>query len=215
MALALPAALREGYALLGGRPDLTSNQDTLPPPDELYVDDGALVFRVENQACAFWGVPLAELGRADPPTAMRPDLADKSAERWEPWLPTVSMSLVEVVLSESLAGEDGLSDHRDGEDADDALLAAHFTRLPVPAYPDRPAGAGQPLVVRPRPAGPRRRRLAVGAGPHPAGVGGAAGAAARRLDGGVKLTEGTDALLAAFDRVRVTELFDPARPSSV
>jgi hypothetical protein len=31
----------------------------------------------------------------------------------------------------------------------------------------------------------------------------------------LKLTEGTDALLQAFDGVAVSELFDPARPSSV
>ena len=31
----------------------------------------------------------------------------------------------------------------------------------------------------------------------------------------LKLTEGTDALLNAFDRVRVTELLDPDRPSAI
>jgi hypothetical protein len=39
LGLTLPAALREGYALLGRRDDLTSNQDVLLRPDQLYFDE--------------------------------------------------------------------------------------------------------------------------------------------------------------------------------
>src|SRR5262245_51976278 len=57
LGLTLPPAVREGYALLGRRDDLTSNQDTLLRPDQLHFDKTgqALVFRVENQAVAYWG----------------------------------------------------------------------------------------------------------------------------------------------------------------
>ncbi|MFF0413570.1 hypothetical protein ACFYUY_24420 [Kitasatospora sp. NPDC004745] len=37
LGLALPAALRETYLLLGRRSDLTANHDTLLRPDELHV----------------------------------------------------------------------------------------------------------------------------------------------------------------------------------
>ncbi|NUS17695.1 MAG: SMI1/KNR4 family protein [Streptomyces sp.] len=70
LGFALPAALREGYALLGRRADLTQHQDPLVPPRGLYVDDalgGVLVFRRENQDCAAWAVPLARLRQDDPP----------------------------------------------------------------------------------------------------------------------------------------------------
>ncbi|MEW2490446.1 hypothetical protein [Streptomyces sp. NPDC048411] len=52
----LPAALREGYALFGRRQDLTQQQDPLIPATGLYVGaalGGVLVFRHENQDCAF------------------------------------------------------------------------------------------------------------------------------------------------------------------
>jgi hypothetical protein len=41
------------------RADLTSNQDALLAPDQLRLDQtgDALVFRLENQSCARWGIP--------------------------------------------------------------------------------------------------------------------------------------------------------------
>ncbi|MFD5814091.1 hypothetical protein [Streptomyces sp. NPDC127038] len=54
----LPTALHEFYTLVGSRPHLVANQDPLLPPHEVFVHDecgGVLVFRSENQGCAFWG----------------------------------------------------------------------------------------------------------------------------------------------------------------
>ncbi|MFF3333507.1 SMI1/KNR4 family protein [Streptomyces sp. NPDC002888] len=129
LGVALPAALREAYVLFGRRTDLTSNHDTLLGPDELYVSDGALVYRVENQGCAFWGVALEDLERADPGTLIRPDLADKSQERWEPWEPSLSAACVSMVMSETVLRDDGLTDH--GEVAEGELdLVGILRRLP-------------------------------------------------------------------------------------
>lgn len=125
----LPAALREAYLLFGRRSDLTSNHDTLLAPDQLYVSDGALVYRVENQGCAFWGVLLADLERADPGTVIRADLADKSQERWEPWEPSLSSAGVSMVMSELLQLDDGLTDHASFDDPD-LDLAEMFQELP-------------------------------------------------------------------------------------
>jgi hypothetical protein len=92
--------------LFGRRDDLTSNVDRLIGLGELGFYNGGLVFREENQAVMWWGVLEADLDQLDPPVAMRYDMADKSTEEWEGWLPSFSLSCVEIVLSESLQWED-------------------------------------------------------------------------------------------------------------
>ncbi|MGY3334090.1 hypothetical protein ACVW0K_000189 [Streptomyces filamentosus] len=135
----LPAALREAYLLFGRRQDLTSNHDTLLDPAELCVDDTgeALVFRHENQGAASWGILLDDLQDDDPVVVMRLDLADKSAERWEPWLERLSLCFVEIVLSESVQAQadEGLCDLLDADDDVIGLLEENTVRLPFPAYP--------------------------------------------------------------------------------
>lgn len=110
LGLRLPAALREAHLLLGRRDDLCRNQDRFLPAGELYVREGALVYAAENQGCALWGVRLDDLGAADPPAVVRPDLADTSAQGWEPWADRLSAALIELVMSETLYYGDGLSD---------------------------------------------------------------------------------------------------------
>jgi hypothetical protein len=134
LGIRLPVAVREAYTLFGRRFDLHSNMQHLLSPGEFYVDDRkeALVFREENQGVASWGVLLADLGEADPPVRMRPDLADKAAERWEGWLDTFSISCIEIVLTESLLVEEPVCDSGDYENGGE--LARRFTRLPFPAY---------------------------------------------------------------------------------
>jgi hypothetical protein len=87
-----PAALREAYLLFGRRPDLTARQDRLVPPHELSVDESGttVVFRVENQHCAAWGVALADLDRADPPVYVQ----DRDGGGWKPFLDRVSVACV-------------------------------------------------------------------------------------------------------------------------
>ncbi|WAL74339.1 SMI1/KNR4 family protein [Kitasatospora sp. YST-16] len=123
LGLRLPAALREAHLLLGNRPDLTSNQDTLLPPEELYVDRDHLVYRVENQSCAYWGVPLAALDQDDPPTVVWPDAADPETA---PWTARLSVECLAVVLTEPLFDEDA---HVDAGEVDPASLTG-WTELP-------------------------------------------------------------------------------------
>ena len=68
LGLRLPPAIREAYALFGRRQDLTSVQDRLLDPDQLEVDvtGEVLIYRVENQSVAVWGVPLAAMEQPDP-----------------------------------------------------------------------------------------------------------------------------------------------------
>lgn len=168
LGLALPAALREAYLLFGRRDDLTSNQDRLLPPDELYVQDGALVYREENQGCAFWGIPLADLEREatagddavgagaagddavrdNPRTVGRLDLADKSQERWEPWMPSLTAACVEIVMSEALMDPDA---HTDFLDTDGEGLAREVETLCDRLQPFGPGSswfAGADVLIR-------------------------------------------------------------------
>lgn len=127
LGLKLPAALREAYTLFGRRDDLTRNQDELLTPSELHVYEDALVYQAENQGAARWGILLSDLGNDDPATVMRPDLADKSQEHWEPWTDRLSVALIDLVMSETaIYNGDGLSD---AAELDDSVLAA-FHRLP-------------------------------------------------------------------------------------
>ncbi|MEE1783887.1 SMI1/KNR4 family protein [Streptomyces sp. SP17BM10] len=126
LGLRLPAALREAYRLFGRRADLTSSHNTLLTPDELYVLDGALVYQAENQGCAHWGIPLAELAADDPATVARPDLADSSQERWEPWEPRFSVAVVAMAMTEKLLEDHELTDFAEPEDE----LPRAFRELP-------------------------------------------------------------------------------------
>ncbi|MFD8827156.1 SMI1/KNR4 family protein [Streptomyces sp. NPDC059605] len=145
LGLRLPPALREAYLLFGRRTDLTRNHDTLLGPSELYVDNGqeALVFRHENQGAVSWGILLEALGEEDPAVFVRTDLADKSAERWEPWLDRLSLALVETVLSESVQADDELCDFLlDFDEHGAGLLEQKCVRLPFPSYPACENGSG-------------------------------------------------------------------------
>jgi hypothetical protein len=137
LGLRLPAALREAYGLFGRRPDLTSNQDTLLAPDALYLDAGgdALVFRVENQEAARWGVPTHDLDLPDPPVVIKLDLRQEQSESWEPWLDTFSSACLEIVLSESLYACEELGDNRDEGNSEADRLTRQYARLPLPDYP--------------------------------------------------------------------------------
>jgi hypothetical protein len=131
----LPAAIREAYALFGRREDLTSVQDWLLGPEELEVDatGEVLVYRVENQSVAVWGVPLAAMEQSDPPVVVARNFEDVG---WEPFLERFSLACVEMVLSESLHSAPlGLSDNRELDPAGHALVARRFTRLAIPDYP--------------------------------------------------------------------------------
>jgi hypothetical protein len=137
LGLRLPVALREAYLLFGRRKDLTGNHDVLLSPAKLYVDNAkeALVLRHENQGAASWGVLLDSLQDDDPAVFIRPDLADKSTERWEDWLERLSLCFIEIVLSESLHTDEELCDFLDPDDDSVDVLEASSVRLPFPAYP--------------------------------------------------------------------------------
>ncbi|MFJ1884260.1 MULTISPECIES: SMI1/KNR4 family protein [unclassified Streptomyces] len=138
LGLPLPAALRDAYQLLGRRPDLTDNQDSLLAPKDLYLDAdrGVLVFRVENQSCAYWGIRVTDLDQDDPPVVVRADLVRPTADDWAAWLGRVSVAFVEIVLSEALCADEDLMGWVTPDDTGlPEDIAATFRRLPLPEYP--------------------------------------------------------------------------------
>lgn len=132
LGLGLPRSVAAFYRLIGRRADLTSNQDHLLPVSSLRVKDEVLVYRVENQGCADWGVRVSDLRLPDPPVVVR-----WMDGPWRPFLDSFSLAAVELVLYESFfAGPDGCDDNRAlDDDADRARLEERYERLPLPAYP--------------------------------------------------------------------------------
>jgi hypothetical protein len=129
----LPTALLEFHTLAGARTDLVANQDPLLPPNQMFVHDecgGVLVFRSENQGCAFWGVRLTDLAQDDPPVLV------KARHGWVPFVDRVSLACVELVLSEALFGGGGRL--YNACELPGALLGAvpdHFQWVQLPDYP--------------------------------------------------------------------------------
>ncbi|MDQ5823076.1 MAG: hypothetical protein M3441_02565 [Chloroflexota bacterium] len=79
----LPLMLAQWYRYLGRRSDLTCSQNCLVPLDELRIQNGFLVFYVENQAVATWGIPIPQLSSIDPPVLVTFDtLGPDSHASW-------------------------------------------------------------------------------------------------------------------------------------
>lgn len=147
LGFALPAALRAVYALFGRRDDLTRSQDRLLAPEQVHVDDAGevMVFRVEHQHVAQWGVPLSAVTGADPPVVFRLESISPAGRTWQPFLERVSLAGVEMMLSEWLLSGDTFADNRDLDAAAVAVLERRFRRLPFPGYPCWAVPGGGPV----------------------------------------------------------------------
>lgn len=137
LGLRLPSTLTSCYRLLGRRSDLTSRQDSLLRPDQLRLDEDVLVFRVENQHCAIWGIRASQLAQPDPPVVFR-ELSRDGHTPWRPFLERLSLAMVEMVLSEALLSAEADDDVSDNRELDEETLQGieeHFERVPFPDYP--------------------------------------------------------------------------------
>jgi hypothetical protein len=93
----LPTALRWLLTHVGCDNSIVGHQDPLVSPQALAIDNaGVLVYRVENQNCAQWGVRVADLAKADPPVVWK----DPADSEWSPYLDRLSVDLLEMALSE-------------------------------------------------------------------------------------------------------------------
>ncbi|WP_245873793.1 hypothetical protein [Streptomyces phaeoluteigriseus] len=84
-----------------------------------------LVYQVENQGCAYWGVLLKDLEQDDPPTVTR---LDGLGARWEPWEARLSVACIAMVMSEFVLLDEGPTDYVELEEGTD--LGRAFRRLP-------------------------------------------------------------------------------------
>jgi hypothetical protein len=132
----LPASLRQAYALMGRRDDLTRMQDRLLTPAQLHLDvtGQVLTFRVENQSVAQWGIPLSAVNEPDPPVVFRLDTF-RPQTVWRPFLDRVSLACMEMALSEWTLSGNGFADNRELDDETVSALEQQFRRLPMPNYP--------------------------------------------------------------------------------
>jgi hypothetical protein len=134
LGVVIPGVLCRLYETLGRRGDLVRVQDRLLSPHELSIDPtGAVMrWRVENQGCGWWGIPLDALTEADPPVLVR-----DQDPLWHPYLNRLSLAIVEMLLSEALfAGHnDSFGANRELDDDSLRMLESHFVRLPIPDCP--------------------------------------------------------------------------------
>lgn len=92
----VPSVLRWFLVRFTRHHPVVGRQDPLVRAENLAVEDGALVFRNENQFCASWGVRVEDLALPDPPVVWRAD---------GPWLPyhdRLSLDLLEWLLGETV-----------------------------------------------------------------------------------------------------------------
>lgn len=132
----LPPAVREFYGLVGRHHNLFSNQDVLLSivQRQIYIDEGALIVRHENQGACRWGILLEHLDQEDSPVVVLADLAEKSQEQWEPWTETFSAAVAQGLVYESCM-RPGVGD-----------LATEFDRSADLA---EVTGRGRPLAIAP------------------------------------------------------------------
>ena len=133
----LPAAFKEAYGLFGRRADLTSNQEHLLAPSDLYFDNGGLVFRHENQGASRWAILATDLSLPDPPVYNCFYMADKAEEKWELWLSRFSLACIDLILWESLHNSSVPIEYRDfGDDEEVELLQQLYKEIPSPEGAD-------------------------------------------------------------------------------
>ncbi|MBL0888311.1 hypothetical protein [Myceligenerans indicum] len=147
LGLSFPAAVCELYALAGRRRDLWSNQDELLSIGKLYVQDGVLVVRHENQGVAIWGVRIEDLHLPDPPVVVHVDRFEPSDQWWEPWTASFTEAVAHWLVFESLwrdASVASFADDLDADDLEDLLARAVPVDLAQPS--DGPVTARWLLV---------------------------------------------------------------------
>lgn len=142
LGLPFPAAVREWCALAGRRQDLWSNQDELLGIGTMYVQDGVLVVRHENQGVAIWGVRVEDLHLADPPVVVHVDRFEPSEPWWEPWTASFTEAVVHWLVFESLWRDTSVASFADDlGDADVEDLLARGVPLAFPQVQDGPVTA--------------------------------------------------------------------------
>lgn len=78
--VSLPQALRSYYLTLGNLRELNNAHDRLLAPKDWFIDEGKIVFMVENQAVVYWGVEASKSPEDDPSVFQGVNLLPKTIE---------------------------------------------------------------------------------------------------------------------------------------
>jgi hypothetical protein len=120
----LPAALARWYETVGRVPELTTSQNRLHAPLDVWLKNDLVVIYTENQGCAFWGIRVSDLGHDDPPIiCMEEESCHVEAKELSRFALRVGLS--ELCLSASAFFCGGSMD-------DAAIAAFHSALRPVP-----------------------------------------------------------------------------------
>ena len=145
LGLRLPLALRE-WLTLAARAGAVRWLNTPFSPQELEVRDCALVFWQECQGVGHWGVPLALLGRPDPPVYLfardDDDQCDLQNER-------LSQFVAQMLLHETCALAHAMAEPLPPEHAQEVTRDLVLLGLPDWSFPAAPTRfyAGDDLLV--------------------------------------------------------------------
>jgi hypothetical protein len=97
--LKFPVLLREYYLRTANRKDINRHMNRLLSLDDLFIDNGNLIFFEENQCVCFWGIALSDLDRNNPPILQGQRIAGPSDElEWFETDQTLSGSLTDQLL---------------------------------------------------------------------------------------------------------------------
>jgi hypothetical protein len=132
----IPQALEFVYKNYGTRKDVLGNQDKLLPLDKLEVNSGVLIYRVENQACARWGISMSSADKVLDPPVLWESLVEGSEPGWRPFFDRLSFAVVEMFLSAALYSSRTIfCDSRPHVGDDFQLVSGRLSRMPLPSYP--------------------------------------------------------------------------------
>lgn len=129
----IPATLARGFSLFGRRYAAMTCQDPLLPAGGWRVDEElepVLVFRAENQSCAYWGIRVPDLRCADPPVVV---LRDRDPA-WRPFFARLSLAWIEMVLTEEMFAAEGRYNACEIP-PESAEVLDGYERLALPDYP--------------------------------------------------------------------------------
>jgi hypothetical protein len=126
--LSLPAPLRALHELTAKRSIFGQNR--LVEARDLVVEDGKMVFYVENQGVCLWAIePVGD----DPPVFVRGN--SSSADPWNEEAPTLSGFLIQALIYDTVLCAPFFGASTDGADAEELRkLERHVAPLALPAW---------------------------------------------------------------------------------
>ena len=100
----LPESLRGYYLTIGNLGILNDAHNQLLPPREWFLDDGKLVFMVENQAVVYWGVDATLSPDDDPPVFQGINRRPDEEIDWHLECPRCSVFLSVMLIWQAVMG---------------------------------------------------------------------------------------------------------------